>query len=132
MGYIIPNTITTDNIYIQKHNQYYVLRYNLDYIQLSGISLCLHQVQVQSLTSGYNLYIHNQETLDTLLKLDSYFRNKIPSYRRMLQYDGRYFIFLKQNKYTSTLKSKYDTFHINVVKLKQGASYTHPIVYIVE
>ena len=132
MGYVIPHNFTVENIQIHKNNPYYIIRYDLQYIQLSGITLCLKEIQVKQTATGYNLYIHNSETIQLIQSIDDYFVKTIPDYRPILQKDHHYYIFLKKNKYTSLLQPTYKTFHINIVKLKIGASYTHPIVYIIE
>lgn len=132
MGYVIPLQFSTNNIQLHKNNPYYIIRYNLDYLQLSGISLCLQDIFVKKSTNGYNLYIQDKDTIQQLQEIDDYFCRNVPKYRPILQKHQQYYIYLKENKYTSQLNTTYKLFHINLVKLKIGASYTHPIVYIIE
>ena len=99
MGYVIPHNFTVENIQIHKNNPYYIIRYDLQYIQLSGITLCLKEIQVKQTATGYNLYIHNSETIQLIQSIDDYFVKTIPDYRPILQKDHHYYIFLTKQIY---------------------------------
>jgi len=134
MGIIIPNHINHELISIVPSFGSYKVVYNTPYIHVNGLVLRLKDVVITPYSSYYGIVIKDQESIDSLKRIEEHLQNKVPNYKHSLKYNNSiHYITIKRNHHTESIINKYygkADIYINLLRIIRNAFHSYLIIYI--
>jgi hypothetical protein len=133
MSYLLIKDLNINNIIVTEHRDLYRIKYYKKSFTLMGIVLELPCIEIIKIENIYYLLIKDEETINLLLKIDTYFSSKVPSYKNMIcDYNGDKCIILSNNLHIDTIYvKKVNKILLNVKYIKKN-ELNYPIIHIID